>query len=66
MGEIKTVSPDKTHGYPYPVCKKTYLKVYGYIFIAWIKVYATARPPEKYYHVSHSASCKQDDIENQN
>ena len=22
MGEIRIVSPSKTHGYPYPVCKK--------------------------------------------
>ena len=22
MGEIKIVGPDKTRGYPYPVCKK--------------------------------------------
>ena len=23
MGEIRIVGPDKTRGYPYPVCKKT-------------------------------------------
>ena len=22
MGEMRTVGPGKTHGYPYPVCKK--------------------------------------------
>ena len=25
MGEIRIVSPGKTHGYPYPVCKKKWV-----------------------------------------
>ena len=24
MGEIRIVNPGKTHGYPYPVCKKEF------------------------------------------
>ena len=37
MGEIRTVSPGKTHGYPYTVCKKTFdttIKIFSRIEIS--------------------------------
>ena len=37
MGEIRTVGPGKTHGYPYTVCKKTFdttIKIFSRIEIS--------------------------------
>ena len=31
MGEIRIVGPGKTHGYLYPVCKKTESTVVGFL-----------------------------------
>ena len=38
MGEIRIVSPDKTHGYPYPVCKKRISKDQKDILRTTVKV----------------------------
>ena len=32
MGEIRIVGPGKTHGYPYPVCKKIWIVPELYCF----------------------------------
>ena len=32
MGEIRIVSPGKTRGYPYPVCKKIFYVTWSILF----------------------------------
>ena len=55
MGEIRIVSPGKTCGYPYPVCKKIMSAATGFFLLKTNKISVVNKPsvlePLKFYCV---------------